>query len=95
MVMDKEALRQQMDRQMARVGWEVDGTFSEYLALGNAEDLCLLVPTWVSESDHPAYELYDVRRNVSYWVDEVPTPEQAKNLLWEHGKTPADAADAG
>ena len=38
------------------------------------------------ETDEPTYELYDVGRHVSYWVHEVPTPEQAARLLEGHGE---------
>jgi hypothetical protein len=44
--------------------------------------------TW--ETNAPAYELYDVDKHVSYWVHEIPTPEQAATMLEEHGRTPEE-----
>ncbi len=79
-----------IDRKLEEAGWEADGTFSEHLAIGESGDLCVLVHRSTWETDEPAYELYDVERHVSYWVHEIPTPEQATELLEEHGKTPED-----
>lgn len=84
--MDKKAL----DQKLSSAGWEVDGSFSEHLVIGNADDLCVIVPSWVWESDEPVYELYDVEKNISYWVREVPTPKQAAELLWEYGSPPEE-----
>jgi hypothetical protein len=81
---------QRHKEQLANAGWEPDGTFSEHLAIGNKGDLCILVPQWVWRSDDPMYELYDVERNVSCWVAEVPTPEQAAQLLQEYGEEPEE-----
>ena len=75
-----------LHQELVSAGWEVDGSFSEHLVLGNAGDLCVIVPRWVARTDDPLYELYDVERNVSYWVREVPTPQKAGLLLQEHGK---------
>ena len=37
---------------------------------------------------HIVFELLDHEKNVSYWVKEVPTPQQAQMLLEEHGELP-------
>jgi len=84
--MDKETL----DQELARAGWEVDGSFSEHLIIGNAGDLCVIVPGWVGLNEDPVYELYDVERDVSYWVREVLTPQKAAELLQEYGKSPEE-----
>ena len=75
-----------IDRKLKEAGWEADGTFSEHLAIGEWGDLCVLVHRSTWEADEPAYELYDVGRDVSYWVHEVPTPERAAAMLEEHGE---------
>ncbi len=75
-----------VDRELAEAGWEPDGTFSEHLAIGESDDLCILVHRSTWETDEPAYELYDAGQHVSYWVHEIPTPERAARLLEEHGK---------
>jgi hypothetical protein len=79
-----------IDRELTEAGWSTDGTFSEYLSLGNSGELCVLVYRSTWETDEPAYELYDVERHVSYWVHEIPTPDQAATLLEEHGKPPEE-----
>jgi hypothetical protein len=75
-----------IDQKLADAGWEPDGTFSEHLAIGESGDLCILVRRSTWGTDEPTYELYDVDREVSYWVHEIPTPEQAAMLLEEHGQ---------
>jgi hypothetical protein len=82
--------KDKIDRELADAGWSTDGTFSEHLSIGESDDLCVLVHRSTWETDEPAYELYDVGRHVSYWVREVPTPEQATKLLEEHGKPPEE-----
>ena len=78
-------------RELADAGWETDGSFSEHLAIGNSGDVCVLVHRSTWETDEPTYELYDVGRHVSYWVHEIPAPEQAAKLLGEHGRPPEEA----
>ena len=34
--------KDKIDRELADAGWEPDGTFSEHLAIGNSDDLCVL-----------------------------------------------------
>jgi hypothetical protein len=75
-----------IDQALKNAGWETDGTFSEHLAIGESGDLCILVHRSTWRTDEPTYELYDVEREVSYWVHEIPTPEQAAGLLEEHGE---------
>ncbi len=79
---------EEVHQQMISAGWEVDGSFSEHLAIGEAGNLCMIVSAWVLGSEKRMYELYDVSRHISHWVREVPTPEQAAELLNKHGKTP-------
>lgn len=75
---------------LANAGWELDGTFSEHLVIGNAGDLCVIVPAWVWGSCGPVFELHDVEKNLSYWVMEIPTPQKAAELLREHGGPPEE-----
>ena len=79
-----------IDRELEEAGWEADGTFSEHLSIGESGDLCVLVHRSTWETNAPAYELYDVDKHVSYWVHEIPTPEQAATMLEEHGRTPEE-----
>ena len=77
-----------IDQEFADAGWETDGSFSEHLAIGESRGVSILAHLSTWQTDAPTYELYDVRRNISYWVHEVPTPEQAAELLEEHGEPP-------
>jgi hypothetical protein len=82
--------KDRVDKELTDASWEPDGTFSEHLAIGESGDFCILVHRSTWEADEPAYELYDVERDVSYWVHEIPTPDRAATLLEEHGKTPEE-----
>jgi len=75
-----------IDQELVNAGWEPDGTFSEHLAIDTSDDLCILAHLSTWKTDKPTYELYDVEREVSYWVYEIPTPERAAVLLEEHGE---------
>jgi hypothetical protein len=58
--------KDRIDRELADAGWVTDGTFSEHLAIGELDDLCVLVHRSTWEADEPTYELYDAGRHVSY-----------------------------
>jgi hypothetical protein len=36
----------------------------------------------------PLFEIIDHVRNLTYWVNEIPTPQHAQELLHEHGEPP-------
>ena len=82
--------KDKVDRELVDAGWETDGSFSGYLAIGESGDLCVLVHRGAREADEPAYELYDADKHLSYRVHEVPTPERAAVLLEEHGEPPEE-----
>ena len=86
---DKKMAQDMIDRKLADAGWSTDGSFSEYLSIGQSGDLCVLLHRSTWETYEPSYELYDVGRHVSCWVRELPTPERAAVLLEEHGE-PSD-----
>jgi hypothetical protein len=79
---------QRHKEELANAGWEPDGTLSEHLAVGHAGDLCVIVPARVWGIGSPVFELYDVQKNLSYWVREIPTPQEAAELLRKHGAPP-------
>jgi hypothetical protein len=82
-------VRETMEQELARAGWEVDDGFSGHLLIGNADDdLSILIP-WSNEGEAaPQYELYDAQRNiVCRMIGVVPTPLQARMLLEEHGES--------
>jgi hypothetical protein len=80
---DTEAIEQSF----ARAGWEIDGSFSEYLIIGyNADSLSILAHPQAGEPEGPLFELIDHERNLTYSVQQIPTPLQAEKLLQEHGQ---------
>ena len=82
--------KERHDEALAKAGWEPDGTFSEHLAIGLAGDLCVIIPAWVWGSGGPVFELYDVEKNLSYWVQAIPTPQKAAELLRTRGGPPEE-----
>jgi hypothetical protein len=68
-------------------GWLLDGSFSEYLVIGyDGDGLSILAAKEAWETDgRPIFELIDHERDLTYGVDEIPTPEQARQTLQEHG----------
>jgi hypothetical protein len=83
--------REEIERDLVDAGWELDGSFSDYLLVGEDGDLSILVPRWAGEMDDPVYELCDGEREItSSWVGEIPTPQYAAMLLREHGGPPEE-----
>ncbi len=44
---------------------------------------------WENDDD-PVFELIDHESDVTYGVWEIPTPEEAREMLREHGQPPAE-----
>jgi hypothetical protein len=82
--------KEEIEQAIEGAGWELDGSFSGHLIVGNDGDLSILAPWWVWGSDDPVFELCDEERNLSYWVRVVPTPRQAAELLEEYGGPPEE-----
>jgi len=80
--------RTALEREVASAGWVIDSDFSEDLIIGNANDLCILLPERSWQRADTEYELYDVEKNVACWVRAIPTPYYAARLLQECGQTP-------
>ena len=79
--------REILEQELARAGWEVDSSFSEHLAIGNAGNLCILAPEQSWQGADPVYELFDVEKNIACWVHRIPTPLRAAMLLEQRGET--------
>jgi hypothetical protein len=77
--------KERVDQELSNAGWEPDGTFSEHLAIGHAGDLCIIVPAWVWGAGGPVFELHDLEKNLSYWVQRIPTPQKAVEILRAYG----------
>ena len=78
--------RQEIEQVFANAGWEVDGSFSDYLLIGYSGDaLSILAYKERWGTDDIAFELVDHERMLTYWVREMPSPHQAKQLPAEQG----------
>jgi hypothetical protein len=83
--------RQEIEQSFLSAGWELDGSFGEHLIIGDSGDsTSLLAHEEVWEADEPVFEILDHKRLASYWVREVPTPQQAIKLVQEQGKPPEE-----
>jgi len=86
--------RKAIEQRFARAGWELDGSFSEYLIVGHDGDsLSILAYPEVGETEDPVFELTDHESNLTYGVQEIPPPQQAAQLLREHGQPPEEDSD--
>jgi len=78
--------REEIERGFVDAGWELDGSFSEHLLIGEDHHISILAHReWAWDADDPMFELWDTERNLAYWVRVIPTPRQAAVLLEEHG----------
>ena len=83
-----------IEQSFARAGWELDDSFSEYLIIGhNGDGLSILAYPEPRETEGLVFELIDHERNLTYGVQEIPTPQQAAQLLQEHGQPPEESDD--
>ncbi len=89
--MDQEAIKE-IVQSFTNGGWELDNSFSGWLVIGFSSDNLSIVAHQGNdageESNEIVFELLDHERNLTYWVKEVPTPQQARELLEEHGEPP-------
>jgi len=80
---DSKAIQQRF----VRAGWELDGSFSVHLIVGHdGDNLSILAYPQAGETEEdPVFELIDHERNLTYGIQEIPSPQQAAQLLREHG----------
>lgn len=75
-------------------GWDLDDSFSEYLIIGySCDSLSILAYAQAREPEDPVFELIDHERNLTYGVQRVTSPQQAAQLLQEHGQPPEELDD--
>ena len=84
---------EELEQRITSAGWEIDDGFSGYLVIGddssnNNVSIVAYLDGW--DPDDPLFELLDHERDVTYWVGEIPTPQQAAEMLQEHGKLPEE-----
>ena len=85
--------REAIEQRFTRAGWELDDSFSEYLIIGsNTDSLSILANAQAREPEEPVFELIDHERNLTYGVQQIPSPQRAAHLLQEHGQPPEDVS---
>jgi hypothetical protein len=79
--------REAIEQRFARVGWELDDSFSEYLIVGHDGDsLSILAYPEAAATKDPVFELIDHGSNLTCGVQEILSPQQAAQRLREHGQ---------
>jgi hypothetical protein len=84
---------EEMAQKLRSAGWNIDESFSGYLVIGYSSYHLSILPyeREVGQNDNnPRFEILDHMRNITYWVQEIPTPQQASQLLRQHGKPPEE-----
>ncbi len=66
--------------------WDIDEGFSRHLLVGNNDTVSVLAHEWVWNSDDPVFELSDEATGLTYWVREMPTSDEAQELINEYGR---------
>jgi hypothetical protein len=75
-----------IEQALTKAGWQIDGGFSAYLIVGHdGYNVSILAHNWVWKMDKPVFELSSDGENLTYWIDSIPTPKQARELLEENG----------
>lgn len=83
--------REEIEQRFTNAGWELDGSFRDHLVIGfSGDSISLLAHKEWWGVDNPLLEILDHEEMTNYWVREMPTPEQAQELLQEHGRQPQE-----
>ncbi len=87
--------REAIEQSFTRADWDIDRSFLEYLTIGcNGDSLSILAYAQeAQEPEDPVFELIDHERNFTYGVQQIPSPQQAAQLLQEHGQPPEEDSD--
>jgi hypothetical protein len=82
----------ELEQRIASAGWEIDDGFSGHLVIGDDSSNNVSIVAYLDgwDSDDPLFELLDHETDVAYWVRDVPTPQQAAQMLQENGKPPEE-----
>jgi hypothetical protein len=91
----KRVSPEEIEGRFASAGWQLDGGFEDYLVIGCSDEEGLSILTYYEgeargTDDDPLFELVDHKGDLTYAVREVPTPEEAREMLREHGQPPAE-----
>ena len=87
----QQQCEQSIKRSLSDAGWTLDESFEGYLITGHdGERISLLSHRELWGTDNPIFEILDHEEMNTYWVEEVPTPHQATQLLKERGQPPEE-----
>jgi hypothetical protein len=79
--------QKEIEQSFTSARWELDGSFADNLIIGyDGDHLSILAHREVWESEDPTFEIIDHERNITYWVQEILTPQQATEHLQELGQ---------
>ncbi len=80
--------QEEINREFASAGWELDSGFYKHLIIGCTDSLSILAyrPSWESEEEEPQFQLCDHENDLTCWVREIPSPQQAAKLLAHYGE---------
>ena len=84
---------EEIEQRFANAGWDIDNGFPGYLVIGYSDDTLSILARRqeVFETDNDLlFQILDHTRDLTYWVREIPTPQQAAQLLQEHGQPPEE-----
>ena len=86
---------EEIENSFTSAGWQLDGGFTDYLVIGYTDDGLSIVAgkeAWGTD-DHPVFELIDHERDLTCEVREIPTPQEARKTLREHGQPTDEGQD--
>jgi len=87
-------LIEEIENCFTSAGWHLDGSFSEYLVIGyDGDGLSILAGKEAWTTDDPVFELIDHEKDLTYGVQQIPTPQQAQGILLEHGLPTGEGED--
>ena len=85
----------EIEQRFTNAGWNIDDGFPGYLVIGFSGDTLSILARReevfeTHRDDDPLFEILDHTHDVTYWVKDIPTPQEATQLLREHGKPPEE-----
>jgi len=85
----------ELQQGFANAGWDLDGSFEDHLVIGYSGDgISILAHKEAWGTEEPFFEILDHERLLTYWVSgEIPSPQQAQELLEEYGQPPEEWDD--
>jgi hypothetical protein len=93
-IKELQQMIEELQQSFANAGWDLDGSFEDHLVIGYSGDgISILAHKEAWDTDDPVFELLDHERMLTYWVKEIPSPQQAQELLEEYGQPPEEWDD--